>query len=240
MSTRNVNRPWWHLPLRLVRDIFFTIVCVLVVLAALVALRVVLIALPIFVGFWLFFWLLYWLASRVPMWMDLDRFNLCRQHRWPLAGNVFFFVVTSFVTWWLIRPKADAIASGYYETLIALPGIGRALQIYEDAAGWLVDAAAAVLGRVGQVTGLSGLLDTIVVAPMSWLSAALVPWWQKASNLSCVDGLIRVFGMSRACWQPATLTWPGSYILLLLVIAVASLFAKVTADARRLCMIEEP
>lgn len=240
MSTSKTKRPWWHLPLRLLRDIFFTILCVLVVLAALVGLRVVLIALPLFLGFWLFFWLLYWLASRVPMWLDLDRINLCRLHRWPYGGNVLFFVVVAFLTWWMIRPKADWIVSGYYGAITALPGIGRVLQIYEDAAGWLVDGAVAVLCWVGQRTGLSWLLDVIVVGPVSSLSSVAMLWWQKASNLSCIDSLIQVFGMSRACWQPATLTWPGSYLLVLLIIAAVSLFVKVTADARRLCMIEEP
>lgn len=240
MSTSKAGRPWWYQPLRLLRDVFFTIICVLVLLAVLVLLRVVLIALPLFIGFWLFFWLLYWLASRLPMWLDLDRINLCRLHRWPLAGNIVFFVGTSFLTWWFIRPKADWIVTAYYGAITALPGIGRALQIYEDAAAWLLDGAAAVLGWVGQRTGLSWLLDTVVVGPANWLSSVLMPWWQKVSNLSCNDGLIQVFGMSRACWQPATLTWPGIYLMVLLIIAAISLFVKVTADARRLCMIEEP
>jgi hypothetical protein len=98
---------------RLIRDVFSSVICLasLAVLLGLVGLA--LLALPVFLGCWLLVRLIYWLITRVPMWLDMDRINTGRIHRWPYIGNLLLCLAILAVAWFSLRYVADTLVRAY-------------------------------------------------------------------------------------------------------------------------------
>src|SRR3954468_23368846 len=88
---------------RLIRDIFATAICLISIVGLVVVVGLTLLSLPVFLGCWLLVRLIYWLITRVPMWLDMDRINTGRIHRWPYIGNLLLCLAILAVSWFSLR-----------------------------------------------------------------------------------------------------------------------------------------
>src|SRR5688572_2084690 len=99
--------------LRLIKDIFATVVCLGTFALLLIIVGLGLLALPVFLGCWLLVRLIYWLFTRLPMWLDADRINTGRIHRWPYIVNFLICLTILVGSWFSLRAVADELVRAY-------------------------------------------------------------------------------------------------------------------------------
>jgi len=236
---------WWRLPGRLVWDLIFTAICLVVIALAIIALAAVAWALPAFLICWIVVRIWYWLVTRVPMWLDFDRMNLGRIHRWPYLGNLLLCLLIFTLSWWILRRPADGLVKAYAEAIAGNKVTGRPAAALQDigewfmsfgwistGVGWLVDAVAwlqhwvsfAIDWTIGFVITLPGPAQLLAV--IDSFRPGQAPPVIPATPLPAVDAAVAGPG-------------PGLALFALLMLATIVLLFQVTSDAKRLCMIEK-